>query len=383
MNLLGAILYDPSTAVTKATSSLLAMTAFDTTNLRIAFTIPAHGKVRVRMACVQHGGAGGATVLLGVMDGSTVRGRVAAIPLQPTSTNTHGVYQADFVISGLTPGAVNWDAAYGVETVLASSAMKYGGPDNTTGNDAFGGFVFELWDPQPHPVGIAPGAIGGYLTAPTTANVGLSDQVRLLGTTVPTPTVAGVPNVNVKTWNDLATVALPLVPTVAGRALDVSAGGEAGLDWANIGGPTAAVVLSGTTVGTITTYTGNTLQTGDSFARIGAPAGVSVSADVAAVKTDTAAVLDDTGTSGVVVAAASKSGYALSSAGVTAIWAEVIEGTTAAVQMMRGFAAAIMGKASGLDGTTAKFRDLGDTKDRITATVDTNGNRTAVTTDLT
>jgi hypothetical protein len=57
-------------------------------------------------------------------------------------------------------------------------------------------------------------------------------------------------------------------------------------------------------------------MTGDAFARLGAPAGVSVSADVAAVKADTAATLDDTGTSGVVVAAASKTGYRLSSTGV-------------------------------------------------------------------
>lgn len=43
-------------------------------------------------------------------------------------------------------------------------------------------------------------------------------------------------------------------------------------------------------VDTLTTYTGNTVQTGDGFARLGAPAGASVSADIAAVKTDTAAV---------------------------------------------------------------------------------------------
>jgi hypothetical protein len=40
----------------------------------------------------------------------------------------------------------------------------------------------------------------------------------------------------------------PLQPTVSGRTLDVSAGGEAGLDWANIGSPTTSVNLSGTTV---------------------------------------------------------------------------------------------------------------------------------------
>ena len=40
-------------------------------------------------------------------------------------------------------------------------------------------------------------------------------------------------------------------------------------------------------VGTIDTYTGNTKQTGDSFPRLGAPAGASVSADVAAIQAKT------------------------------------------------------------------------------------------------
>lgn len=47
-----------------------------------------------------------------------------------------------------------------------------------------------------------------------------------------------------------------------------------------------------------------------------------IDTEVAAIKSDTAAILLDTGTDGVVVAAASKSGYALSSAGVDAIWDE-------------------------------------------------------------
>ena len=39
-----------------------------------------------------------------------------------------------------------------------------------------------------------------------------------------------------------------LAPTTAGRTLDVSAGGEAGLDWANVGSPTTAQALTGTTI---------------------------------------------------------------------------------------------------------------------------------------
>jgi hypothetical protein len=46
-----------------------------------------------------------------------------------------------------------------------------------------------------------------------------------------------------------------LKPTVPARTLDVSTGGEAGLDWANIGAPTTTQTLSGTTVGTTTNLT--------------------------------------------------------------------------------------------------------------------------------
>lgn len=39
-----------------------------------------------------------------------------------------------------------------------------------------------------------------------------------------------------------------LMPTTATRTLDVSSGGEAGLDWANIGSPTTSVALTGTKI---------------------------------------------------------------------------------------------------------------------------------------
>jgi hypothetical protein len=45
--------------------------------------------------------------------------------------------------------------------------------------------------------------------------------------------------------------------------------------------------------------------------------------------------------------------------------------------------AALAGKLSGAAGTTVTIRNVGDSKDRITATVDSNGNRTAVSTDAT
>ena len=46
-----------------------------------------------------------------------------------------------------------------------------------------------------------------------------------------------------------------LRPTTDYRTLDVSSGGEAGIDWANIGSPSTSVSFSGTTVATATTVT--------------------------------------------------------------------------------------------------------------------------------
>jgi len=59
-----------------------------------------------------------------------------------------------------------------------------------------------------------------------------------------------------------------LAPTTAGRTLDVSAGGEAGIDWANIGSPTTTVNLSGTTVKTATDVE---TDTADIQSKIGTP----------------------------------------------------------------------------------------------------------------
>lgn len=151
MNLLKAALYDPAAAVSKATSSLLAMTAFDTTNLRLAITVPAHGMVRFRLRCVITGATTCPTILLGVLNGATVVGRCTPAYENATANATTQGFLCDveFTATGLTPGAMNVDAAYGVEVVVAATNIKYGGPNDTTGNNAWGGFVFEAWDPQP------------------------------------------------------------------------------------------------------------------------------------------------------------------------------------------------------------------------------------------
>jgi hypothetical protein len=69
------------------------------------------------------------------------------------------------------------------------------------------------------------------------------------------------------------------------QTLNLTALGNIGIDWANVENKTAVVDLSATDIqlcDTITTYTGNTVQTGDAFARLGAPAGASIAADLVA-----------------------------------------------------------------------------------------------------
>ena len=78
-----------------------------------------------------------------------------------------------------------------------------------------------------------------------------------------------------------------------------------------------------------------------------------------------------------------KTGYRLSATGVDDILDEVYEGTTTFRQFLRVAASALFGKLSGAATTTVNIRDEADTKNRIAATVDASGNRSAVTLDKT
>jgi hypothetical protein len=146
-NCLGAVLYDPAGAVSKATSSLIAMTAFDTTNARITFVAQTTA-VLWRVRCNLSGATTMPSVLLGVMDGATVKGRAApigGIPGTAVATTNIGL-EASGVITGLTRGtSFSYDAAYSVDIVLAATNIHYGGPNDTTANNAWGALQFEIW----------------------------------------------------------------------------------------------------------------------------------------------------------------------------------------------------------------------------------------------
>lgn len=88
-----------------------------------------------------------------------------------------------------------------------------------------------------------------------------------------------------------------------------------------------------------------------------------------------AAILDDTGTSGVVVATGSKTGYSLAATGTDLV---LVDGKTlpAALQII---AAAAAGLVSGAGTGTEAFKGLDSVTTRLTVTVDASGNRTAIT----
>lgn len=86
-----------------------------------------------------------------------------------------------------------------------------------------------------------------------------------------------------------------LAPTTLARTLDVSSGGEAGLDWANIGSPTTTVNLSGTTVKDATDV--NT-DTDTLLSRMGTPSNLGGGATLAANLSDIESQTDDIGSAG-------------------------------------------------------------------------------------
>lgn len=83
-----------------------------------------------------------------------------------------------------------------------------------------------------------------------------------------------------------------------------------------------------------------------------------------------------------------KTGYALSTAGVNAAADGLLDRTDGVEtgwtlrQALRVGVAALFGKCSGGGTTSITYRNPPDSKNRIVATVDSSGNRTAVTTDV-
>lgn len=218
------------------------------------------------------------------------------------------------------------------------------------------------------------------------------------------------PPVNAKWFAGLATVALPLTPTTAGRTLDVSATGEAGVDWGNVGSPTTTVNLSGTSTKALEpTTAGRTLdvsatgEAGLDWANIGGQT-TSVSltnTTVATVTTATATTTVNGLAAGVVTAASisasalngkgdwnvGKTGYTLTAttglgnqtADITGSLSGSVGSVTGAVGSVTGNVGGnVTGSVGSISGVTfpTNFSDLAITVTTGRVTVGTNADKT-------
>ena len=240
--------------------------------------------------------------------------------------------------------------------------------------------------------------------------------------------VQGIDQTGSKEWADIA-LNIPTGtrkledlahPTTSGRSTDVTAGGTVGIDWGNVENPTTAVDLSATDIQLADTTTTNTDMVGTDSALLASTfttmfSGITALAEWLGIiagkqagdataltemkatgagsgtldpTTDSNEALRDTapmgstmvGTDGAntttpPTAAANATELLDQAAGVETSWT--------VRQAFRIMLAAVAGKLSGAATTTNTIRNPEDDTNRIVATVDSSGNRSAVTYDKT
>jgi hypothetical protein len=152
---------------------------------------------------------------------------------------------------------------------------------------------------------------------------------------------------------DTLTFAPALTQAISTNTYEILPGARADVGLWN--GTLPNVLLSGRVDASVGSYPGNSPQTGDSFARLGAPAGASVSADVAAVKADTAATLTavDTEVAAILAAVDTEVGAIktktdfLPSATAGAAGGLFIAGSNAATSITTALTANVIGNVTG------------------------------------
>lgn len=189
-----------------------------------------------------------------------------------------------------------------------------------------------------------------------------------------------------------AAITSRLAPTTAGRTLDVSVGGEAGVDWANVGSPTTVVGLSGTTVKTATDVE---TDTADIQSRI--PAALGANGNIKADLRDSigVAVTSASGRPEVNTTHLAGTAYATAAAAlVQAVWDAATSALTAVGSIGKKLADWVVGTIDTYTGNTKQTGDafarigaagagltaLGDSRiANLDATVSSRGTGTALT----
>lgn len=332
-------------------------------------------------------------------------GASTSITLDASASSTTNFYNNDLVLitGGTGVGQARYITAYNGATKVATVAAWATNPDNTS--------TFAILPADSIPGATAPTAaqvadavwdeaLSGHLTAGSTGEAlnaaGAAGDPWI--TALPGSYTAGQAGYIVGT-NLNATISSRLASASYTAPLDAAGTRSAvGLASANLDTQLAAAttVTAGairSAVGLASANLDTQLSTIDTVvdavlvdtAEIGAAgAGLTALATAANLATvDTVVDAIKLKTDNLPAAPAATSDIPSASTNASAVLGATVEGSVTVVQSLRLANAALGGKASGLATTNPKYRDLGDTKDRIDATVDADGNRTAVTRDLT
>jgi hypothetical protein len=123
------------------------------------------------------------------------------------------------------------------------------------------------------------------------------------------------------------------------------------------------------------------IQSGDSYSRLGAPAGASVSADVASIKTDTSGTATKLGGItllkhwlGAIMGKQSADATALTEIRASGAGGAAYQNLSN-VQATKVLLAVLAGQTSGLAGATAHMKKLDGSADVVVASIDADGNR--------
>lgn len=167
-------------------------------------------------------------------------------------------------------------AATGAPTTLAGTPVISAYPGNST-TQLTGGITLTVdFDGVTglHNIRVVATSGNGYATATNYALV------------ITTGTVGGTSAVGYVVGTFSIENRSAVMPTTAARTLDVSAGGEAGVDWANVGSPTTAVNLSATNIDVDQVVASVSGAVGSVTGAVGSVTGLTAS-DVGTIKTQT------------------------------------------------------------------------------------------------
>ncbi len=215
--------------------------------------------------------------------------KIIQIPIFDSSSTVGAMLAGLVYNSGSLTGYYNREGAAGAATAITLATA-------TKGTWATGGFIAVDGTNMP-------GWYELHIPDAALASGAKSVSIHLKGATnmVPVPVIIELTATSNQDAVRGGMTALPNANAEAAGGLYTRGTGAGQINQPANGQVDANTVKVGGTVQTAKDLGASATQTGDAYARLGSPAGASVSADVAAVKTDTGNIYADTHTNGVVI----------------------------------------------------------------------------------